>query len=250
MRPRAALPDLVYPVRAGENEELRYSLRSVAAHADGLFRKVWIVGTGLPEWLTGVEIIEAGSAGGKAADVRAKIAAAASHSGVAPRFVLMTDDVFLVEPITEWEAFHMGPTSIYVQHLATLKPALTVNNNKWVRSLVATAEWMAERGHGDILCRQGHRPLLWDRRKLSKALAEFPEDQQLDILGLYDIAGAAGEGRLAGNAKVVNDPKAFHQKLAELDIPWLSSNDRSFAEGMIGGYIRGMFRTPCRFESD
>ena len=144
----------------------------------------------------------------------------------------------------------MGPTSAYIQHLASLKPSLTVRNNKWVRSLVATAEWMSEQGHGDVLCRQGHRPLLWDKRKLAKALSEYPSDRQLDVLGLYDLAGAAGEGRKAGNSKVVTEPAAFHQKLAELDIPWLSSNDRSFAEGMIGGFIRGMFREPSRFEKE
>lgn len=247
-RPSAALPDLVYPVRAGENEELRYSLRSIVANADGLFRKVWIVGTGLPSWLTGVEVLEAGADGGRVADVRAKITAAAKHRGVASRFVLLNDDHFLVDPISKWEAFHMGPTTVYLKHLETLDPPLTPRNNKWVRTVAATAEWMAEQGHGDILCRQGHRPLLWDKRKLSKALAEYPDDHELDVLGLYDLAGAGGVGRLGGNAKIINDPAAFHAKLAELDIPWLSSNDRSFSEGMIGGYIRGMFREPSKFE--
>src|SRR5690606_36042477 len=107
VRQRAALPDLVYPVRAGDNEELRYSLRSMAAHAEGLFRKVWIVGTDLPEWLTGVETIDAGSDQGRVEDVRAKITAAANHRGVATKFVLLNDDHYLVEPITAWEPFHM-----------------------------------------------------------------------------------------------------------------------------------------------
>lgn len=247
-RPSVALPDLVYPVRSGENEELRYSLRSIAAHADGLFRKIWVIGTDLPSWLTGVEVIEAGADGGRVSDVRAKITAATKHRGVASKFVLLNDDHFLVDPISEWEPFHMGPTSAYLVHLETLTPPLTPRNNKWARTVATTAEWMSEQGHGDILCRQGHRPLLWDKRKLAKAIAEYPADRELDVLGLYDLAGAAGVGRLAGNSKIINDPAAFHQKLAELDIPWLSSNDRSFSEGMIGGYIRGMFREPCRFE--
>ena len=244
---RAALPDLVYPVRAGENEELRYSLRSVATNAAGLYRKVWIVGHGLPDWLTGVEVIDAHGPESGQSDVRAKITAAANDPRVAARFVLLADDMFLVDPITRWEPFHMGPTSAFVAHLA--KQGTTTVNSGWLRNVVATAEWMAEQGHGDILCRQGHRPLLWDKKKLAAALAAYPADRRLDTVGLYDLAGAAGEGRKAGNAKVGVDASQFHAKLAELDIPWLSSNDRAFAEGMIGGYIRGMFRTPSRYET-
>lgn len=244
-----AVPDLVYPVRPGENEELRYSLRSVATNAPGLYRKVWVVVTDaatLPGWLTGVEVLEAG-AEGKQADIRAKVTAAAHEKRVASRFVLMTDDCYLVEPITAWEAFHMGPTSAYVKHL---RGEGVTERNGWLRTVIATAEWMAEQGYGDILVRQGHRPLLWDKRKLAAALAAYPADRRLDVVGLYDIAGAAGEGRRGTNAKIGNDPAAFHQRLAELDVPWLSSNDASFAEGMIGGYIRGMFRTPSPYERD
>ncbi len=242
-----ALPDLVYAVRAGENEELRYSLRSIATNAAGLYRKVWVIGHDLPSWLTGVEVIDARGAESGQSDVRAKITAAVSDPRIAARFVLLADDMFLVDQITEWEAFHMGPTSAFVAHLA--KQGTTTSNSGWLRNVVATAEWMAEQGHGDILVRQGHRPLLWDKKKLAAALDSYPTDRRLDTVGLYDIAGAGGEGRKAGNAKIGADPAAFHAKLAELDIPWLSSNDIAFAEGMIGGYIRGMFRTPSRYEA-
>lgn len=253
-RSRSALPDLVYPVLpVGECDELRYSLRSVATNADGLYRKVWIVVTDaatLPSWLTGVEIIEAGHPGGPKPDFRAKVEAACAHRGVAARFVLLNDDHFLVDPIEQWEAFHSGPTSAYLARLASLTPPMTVRNSAWVRAITSTAEWMAEQGYGDILARQGHRPLLWHKTKLGKALAEYPRDRVVDVLGLYDIAGAAGVGRMAGNAKVTSLPEAFHAKIAELDIPWLSSNDRGFAQGLIGGYIRGIFRTPSRYERD
>lgn len=242
----ARLPDLVYPVRGGENEELRYSLRSVAANAAGLFRKVWVIGRDLPSWLTGVEIIDAGATGGKQADVRAKVRAAAGDRRVASRIVLMTDDVYLVEPITEWEPFHMGRTSDYISHLA--KQGTTVTNSGWLRAVVSTAEWMAEQGYDDILVRQGHRPLLWSKTKLKGALDRYPADRKLDIVGLYDIAGAAGVGRHAGNAKIGVSDDAFHQKMAELDIPWRSSNDKSFRGGLIGEFVRRMFPEPSPFE--
>lgn len=248
----SALPDLVYPLKpTGDGcEELRYSLRSIEAHAAGLYRKVWIVidrAANLPEWLTNVGVIEASDPRGRTEDVRAKVTAAATDRRVASRFVWMYDDAFLVGPITEWAAFHMGPTSGYLERLARLPRPITPANSAWARAVADTAAWMAEQGYGDVLCRQGHRPLLWDRERLAATLAEYPAGRPMDVQGLYDAAGAAGEGERGTNAKVTVEDD-FLSKLAALDIPWLSSSDRSFREGMIGGYIRGMFRTPSGFE--
>lgn len=238
-----ALPDLVYPVKQA-GEELRYSLRSIATNARGLFRKVWLVGD-RPEWARGVEHIEAGDPRGRVEDVRAKVYAATVHSGVADRFVLMNDDCYLIERIDRWQAFHMGPL---VDHVAKLR-AIPTTSKAWLRFVTETAEWMAEQGYPDGLTWQGHRPLLWDKARLRDALERYPEGRALDVIGLYDMAGAdQGEALRGCNSKVVNTPEAFHSKMAELNIPWLSSNDASFAEGMIGGYIRGVFRESCRFE--
>ena len=249
-RPSVALPDLVIPVKPTDDgcTELRYALRSVAAHAEGLYRKVWIIGVGLPEWLTNVGIIEA-QAVGRAGDVRAKITAAANDKRVAARFVLMSDDTFLVEPITEWRAYHMGPFSEYLVRLANLPAPRTRANSSWVRTICATADWMTEQGHGDTLTRQGHRPVMWDKKKLAAALAAYPTDRALDVVGLYDLAGAGVEGGRAKNTKItVADD--FLARLAERDSPWVSSNERSFREGMVGGYIRGMFRDPSPYERE
>lgn len=248
---RSVLPDLVYRIRPGENEELRYSLRSVSANADGLFRKVWVVVTsaaGLPGWLTNVDVVEAGSMFGRQADVRAKAVAAVNHPDVASRFLLMDDDHFLVDPIKRWAAFHMGPTSEYVQTLQGAPWNLTVTNSVWLSTIITTAQWMSGHGYGDVLVRQGHRPLSWSKQKLSAALAKYPSDERLDICSLYAMAGAAGKGRRASNSKITSEPEMFHQKMVARDSPWLSSNDRSFAGGLIGEHIRGMLPTPSLYE--
>ena len=53
------IPDLVYPVRDGlDNEELRYSLRSIDRFAGGMFGTVWVVGNVLPDWLVGVKRVQ------------------------------------------------------------------------------------------------------------------------------------------------------------------------------------------------
>lgn len=247
----SALPDLVYRIRPGENEELRYSLRSMVMNGSGLFDKVWVVvssADGSPGWLTNVNVLVAGVQVDRKEDVRAKAALAANHSGVASRFLLVDDDHFLVERVARWAAFHMGPTSEYLRLLAREPWNLTTDNSRWVRTIISTADWMAEQGYGDVLVRQGHRPLLWSKSKLAAALRRYPAGRLLDVCGLYDIAGAAGKGRRAGNSKVTSDPVMFRQKVDGRDSPWLSSNDQSFKSGLIGDHIRRMFTDPSIYE--
>lgn len=238
--------DLVYPVKFTDDlEELRYSLRSIHAHAQGLYGRVWIATReGLPSWLTGVHRLDAGDGGGKTHDIRSKIAAACANREVSQTFLLMCDDFYLVEPVTEWAAFHMGPTSEYVQRLL----ARTDTARGWLRCVTDTADWMAEQGYGDILARQGHRPLLWDKTRLADALNAYPTDRKLDVNGLYDIAGAGGIGTRGMNSKVRMDDAEFHEKTTNRDIPWLSSNNGSFTHGLIGEHIRDMFPDPSPFE--
>src|SRR5690606_6395341 len=236
------LPDLVYPVKTA-GEELRYSLRSVAANARGLFRKVWLVGD-RPEWVTGVGFIDAGNPVSRGEDVRAKVAAAAAHPELADTFVLMHDDYFLVDPIDHWQAYHMGPLT---DHVAMLRRRSDTHAG-WLRYVTDTAARMVEQGYTEGLTWQGHRPLLWDKVRLADALSRYPLGRHLDIVGLYEMAGSGGAALRGGNSKVMSDAKSFHAKIAARDTPWLSSNDKGFAEGMIGGYIRGMFREPSRFE--
>lgn len=230
-----ALPDLAYLVHEADNEALRYSLRSVVKHA-APFRKVWIVGA-LPEWITGVGHIPVDEPGEKFASIRAKLEALVNHRPVGSRVVVMNDDHFATAP-SEWGAWHMGPTSRYVAE--NFRP-----RNSWWEALKVTAEWMRERGHGDILCYAGHVPLMYSKAKLRALLAEYPSTQRLLDVGLYPEAGVGGEGVLALNSKCGPDD------LAKVDDPamppWLSTNDASFA-GVIGDLVRVALPEPSRFE--
>lgn len=245
-RKRTALPDLVYPYRStGDDEALRYSLRSVAANARGLFGRVWIVGD-LPEWATDVGHIVTTPGASRQEDIRAKWTAAAGHPDVAATFLLMNDDFWLVRKVRRFEAFHMGPLDRYLAHLDRSGDAFRA----WRRVVETTAEWMAEQGYPDTMVRQGHRPAMFDKARLADALAAYPAGRPLDVLGLYDMCGAGGVGTRAGNAKI-NTTEHFHAKTAPavLDVqPWLSANDAAFSDGLIGGYVRALFPDPSPFE--
>ena len=235
---KVALPDLAYLVHESDNEALRYSLRSIEMFGAGTFRKVWIVGV-KPDWCVGVGHIPADEPGEKFASIRAKLEALTSHRPVAANVVVLNDDYMATAPIT-WGAWHMGPTSTYVAE--QFRP-----RNTWWEALLATADWMRDRGHGDILCYAGHVPLMYSKARLRNILAEYPTDRRLLDVGLYPEAGVGGEGSFALNAKCGPDDAA---KVDDPRMPpWLSTNDASFAMPEIGGRVREMFPEPSRWEA-
>lgn len=230
------LPDLAWLVHEVDNEPLRYSLRSVAAHAAGLYRKVWIVGA-LPDWLTGVGHIPVAEPKPreKFASIRAKVTALAHDRRVTRQVVVLNDDVFASGPVSSWEPTHMGPTSVYVAE--RFRP-----RNSWWEALKATAEWVG----GDPLCYAGHIPLMYDRARLREALAAYPTSRRLLDCGLYPVAGAGGEGAEALNAKVGPDDM---WKLDDPRMPgWVSTNDATWA-GALGAQIRADFPDPSPWEA-
>lgn len=233
---RAGLPDLAWLVHETDNEPLRYSLRSLASHAAGQYRRVWIVGA-MPGWLHGVGHIPVAEPEPreKFTSIRAKLTALAADRRVTRRVVVLNDDVFATRPVTSWEPTHMGPTSRYVK--ANFRP-----RNSWWESLKLTAEWVG----GDPLCYAGHVPLLYDRALLRDALSAYPPARRLIDCGLYPVAGAGGEGRMALNAKCGPDDSA---KVDDPQMPgWLSTNDVSWA-GLIGAQVRAAFPESCKYES-
>lgn len=244
---RAALPDLAWLVHEADNELLRYSLRSIERHAGGMFRKVWIVGV-LPDWAENVGHIPVEYAGEKFADIRAKVAALCADKRVAHTVVILNDDHIATGPVT-WDAVHMGPTSAYLK--AEAARGRTSARNTWIRAVENTSAWMADQGHGDIDCFEGHVPLMFNRRELGKVLAEYPADRSCDYPGFYPAAGAAPVAGEALNAKIGPSADEFLSKVDDPRMPgWISTNDAGWREGMVGGFIRGMFRERSTFERE
>jgi len=246
-RQSSALPDLAYLVRPGEdNEELRYSLRSIATYLTG-FRKVWIVGT-VPSWLRNVEPLPLAPAPEKFANMRQSLTALCARRDAAKTVIVFNDDHFLTEPVDarDFPAFHLGSAKRYVDHIVRI--GAVGANNTWRVAVRDTAAWVESRGVPDPMCYESHTPLPFDRAKLGALIAEYPTDRRLAYPQLYPLAGAGPVGVDAGNSKV--QALDASQLLPKIDqpMPWLSSNDASFANGMIGGYVRGMFRQPSSYE--
>lgn len=245
------LPDLVYPLRVEEDsEELRYSLRSVCANADGLFGRVWVVGD-RPDWLTGVGFLDAalppgrpGDPWGPIRDRRFKAASVAAHGDVAETLLWMNDDFFLCRPISSWQMWHQGDAFAFA-----LKMRAAAAPQWWLHMVESMALWAQRQGVQDGKAWQGHLPRLFAKARLGEAIAAYPESWPLDVCGLYELAGAiGGPGERGVNTKVHN-AEQFRRGVDRLDrVPWLSTTDVSFRKGIVGEYIRELFPDPCRFE--
>jgi len=151
--------DVVIPLSAGSKHgdaELRYCLRSIAKHFEGLGR-VWIVGH-RPTWLRGIQHIPAGDSHiSKDVNIIRKIEAAC-RAGVSRQFVRISDDQILLRPL----AFsQLGP---YTWGDLRGRPIGNPQeeSRRWYRRLRRTSGWLAERGLPTFQC-DTHVPIPMDR---------------------------------------------------------------------------------------
>lgn len=239
-----SLPDLVYVVRSGENEELRHSLRSVDRFAKGLFRDVWVVGTDLPDWLANVNIIPVHDGSDKHETMRRKILAACRHKDVADTFLLMNDDYFLTRKITRFETYHMGLARDWIDQ------NLKLRRGKWtpyLRDVDLTVRWLARKGH-DVKVRETHSPTWWEKHSLARWLTDYPATRPITVVDLWDVCGVGPDGGQVINAKVHYDENLDRWR-EDGSNPWVSSSDDSWHSSQIGSDVKALLRRKSRFEA-
>lgn len=225
-------PDVVYIVRDGPNEELRYSLRSLINLPHG---RVWIVGGG-PDWLTGVGRIKVEQYRSKHENGVRNIRAAIAHPDVANPFVLFNDDFFVVQPLDTVPVLHNGPLADRITNDA-LGPS-------YQRMLRDTQRLLQRHGHDDPLCYDLHVPMTLDKPALTEAL-DACNGAQILYQTVYGNLRQVG-GTYSVNAKVHASTDDIQRPIP--DGPFWSTNDKSFREDEIGRRIRAAFPEPSRYE--
>jgi len=96
--------DFVYVSKQGDNEELRYSIRSVRKNF--LESNVWLVG-GKPDWYNG-NFIPVENISSKFNNIRNCIKQAALSKEISDDFILMNDDFFIIKEIDSMPVLHGG----------------------------------------------------------------------------------------------------------------------------------------------
>lgn len=216
-------------------EELRHSLRSVAANAPTI-DECWVVGD-VPDWFAGVKVpLEPQPE--KFANARQSITRFVNLPAAPAEFYLFMDDIFVTSPITgHLPVCHLGPVKNY--------SAYKTGTGTYARAVRQTADWIAKHHDPEPLAYLGHTPVPLDTAKVRDFLETYPADLLLEPYLLYCVAGTDGPGTRQGNAKCAKADNFAHKR--DLPIPYLSSNPDTWP-GELGEYVRGMFSETCRWE--
>lgn len=217
--------DAVYYVRPGErNEELRYSLRSLANLEHD---RVWIIGHA-PAWVRGVERLPGNREGSVQANAVAALLSACEHVE-GDRFVIMNDDFYILEPLAAVPSWHDG---------------LLVDRAKAARGgygnhLREALRVLTELGHQQPTAWTLHIPVVVWRDRLAAILSTLAGKVLPEWRTMYgNLAGETGEQAPDVKVRRRTDPMP--------DGPFLSSSDATFR--WLHPWLAARFPTPSPYE--
>ena len=226
--------DIVYFVKdESENEELRYSLRSVEKNFP--HRNVWFYG-GCPDDLRPdrwAHIKQ--NARSKWGNTSGLLRSACANEGISENFVLFNDDFFVMQPISSLPYYSDGSLASRIHELQT--------RNKYGSAYITRMQLtkrMLERGGYPTENYAMHMPMIINRREMQETFKRFPDGEMWR--SLY------------GNhhnkpVEYTRDCKIYDRNaVPPTDTLFLSTTDASFLYGKVGEYIRGQFQAPSRFE--
>lgn len=143
--------DVVYPVKRGEdNEELRYSLRSLQNFPHD---RVWIVGF-KPSWVRNVEFIPGNlDLRNRPQNCPANILLACQHPEVSDQFTVFNDDFYVTAKVNAAPVWYRGSLRA---HIASIKKN---RYSWWSISLARTESVLLRAGFDDPISYELHVPL-------------------------------------------------------------------------------------------
>jgi hypothetical protein len=153
--------DYVYICKYGENEELRYSIRSVEANLPP--GKIWVVG-GKPSWYSGNYIPVEQSAGKQHSAIK-NLSAIVTSEEIHENFVLMNDDFFVVKPVKEIKTYHGGSLRDKIDLRREITPG-----SRYLDLLSKTYKVLQKIGIAEILDYEIHVPMKISKTGLREAL--------------------------------------------------------------------------------
>lgn len=230
--------DYVYICRDGENEELRYSIRSVVKN--GVPGKIWVVGS-KPKWYSG-NFINVPQDGSKYDNAINSLKVITQSKDISNRFVLMNDDFFIIKKIDKIQQYNGG---------SFFKKVDSYNNlaefSSYTERLNTTFDTLRSMGYEDPIDYELHVPMVMQKIKLAEIL---PVVIKKNVLWrtLYGNKYSV-KGKTIFDVKVyVNGPLAAKSvNFINQDCPYISSDDHSF-NAILHFYLDSMFPYPSEHE--
>lgn len=229
--------DAVYFVREGENEELRYSLRSVDQNLR--CRKVWIIG-GKPDWANPdgfVRIPQDDKDRTKWDKVQESLRRVAANEEITEDFILMNDDFFINQPTSKIEPATAGTLQEHIERIErNYRNAPTTYTIELRR-----AQRVLEEAGLTTNSYELHIPMIINRKKLAETLAFFPPRHATRSLygNLHKIGGTRQK-----DCKVVRIGQPFSK-----EAQFLSSDDSTWGDTDLANFIKQKFSKKSRWEA-
>jgi hypothetical protein len=230
--------DFVWVCRRGDNEELRYSIRSVLASFPDA--NIWVVG-GKPDWYGG-NFIKTNRVTNKYGQVEENLQRLVSNKTISESFVLMNDDFFIIKPVSSIEYFHRGSlASAYtdlVKHLE--QPDLYANRLSKMLNII-----IKKFNIDDPLSYELHVPMVMEKSKLATLLGKGYPMWRSIYGNKYSVGGTR-----ASDVKVYShtDYKHLSADHENSKLPYLSTDDESFKS--LQPYLHKLFPNPSHLELD
>lgn len=155
--------DFVYICRDGDNEELRYSIRSVVNSFPN--SRIWVVG-GMPEWYCG-DHIPVKQDKNTYTNAISNLIAITESVDISDKFVLMNDDFFIINKIDRIEYFHNGMLLDKINRYKNL-----VGESGYITKLVKTFNRLQKLGIGNPIDYEVHVPFVMEKNKLRLILSK------------------------------------------------------------------------------
>lgn len=226
----------VYPCRPGENEELRYSIRSVVAQFPDA--EVWVVGHA-PGWYTG-NYINTVQDKNVYSNAYLNLQTAALSEDIPEEIVIMNDDFYIIDDIDSIPVFYEGTLEN--------KAMQYFDNNQvsYARKISNTNNKLVKMGFDMPLSYELHVPFPVEKSKLLGVLKSNTTLWRSLYGNIFNLGGT-----MMQDVKVYNSKKMSFKNYDYKNIksPFISSQDDSFVL-IYNDILKDMFPLPSKYEID
>ena len=150
----------VYACRDGENEELRYSIRSVLHFFPDA--EIWVIG-GKPGWYIG-NYIRVEQDSNKFVNVVNSIKAAIGEPGIDESFIYMNDDFYIIDKVGSFDYFYEGTL------LEKYRNYTSYRATSYTKRMLDTNNKLKKLGYRNSLSYELHVPIQVEKSKLSEVI--------------------------------------------------------------------------------
>lgn len=230
------VPDILLYIGAGENEELRYALRTWVKYLK--FNRLIVVGGPKPKWFYPDIYIENPVRYGKMRQCYDDLVKALKTPDLTDEIILMMDDIFLLAPCNSWKINYNRGT-LKRQWERSLRNHGATSYNQIVKNtyleLIKTFP--------DPLSFEEHAPFRCDKKKLLAILEEYGPER-MDNLLYRSIYG----NRYCNSSAYKKDLKLTTMRMVVPKDALLFSTDSLSFRGNAGSYVKFNFPKKSRYE--